>query len=96
MKLPNIQVKLQTADADLYVDAAFELEVATERDKAAVHQRLSRLREAEIGILSGLTPADVRGSREIARTKERLLEKFRGVLPGHDLRALYVNSLIVD
>ena len=96
VKLPNVVVKLQSSNVDLYVDASFELEVATEQDQAAVRKRMAVLREATIGILSGLTPSEVRGRSEIQRTKDRLLERFRAVVPSGELRALYVNNFIVD
>lgn len=95
LNLPHVIVKLQVNDRDLYVDVAFDLEVGSEPDKDAVRDRLARIQEATIKVLSESTPDDVRGSRHLSRTKARLLERFRGVVPGRNLKALYVSYLMV-
>jgi len=95
LSLPNVIVRLRADDEDLYLNVAFDLEVATERDKDAVRERLPRIQEATIRVLSDMTPADVRGSQQLAKAKARLLERFRSVVPGRQLRSLYVNYLVV-
>jgi len=95
LNLPNVIVKLQGADRDVYVDVSFDLEVGSEGDKDAAQDRLSGLREATIKVLSESTPEDVRGPRRLARTKARLLERFRNVVSGRKLKALYVSYLMM-
>jgi flagellar basal body-associated protein FliL len=95
VNLPNVIVKLREADRDVYVDVAFDLEVGSEHDKDAAHNRLSGLREATIKILSESTPDDMRGPRRLARTKARLLARFRNVVSGRKLKALYVSYLMM-
>src|SRR5437762_8315332 len=46
LNLPNVIVKLRGADRDVYVEVAFDLEVGSEHDKDAAHDRLSGLQEA--------------------------------------------------
>lgn len=94
--VPNVNVMLHSGDLDYYVEAAFALEVATERDREVVSGRMPRLREASIGFLSGLTPDELRGSRGLEKTKATLLESFRKVVPAQRLRAVYVTNLVVD
>jgi flagellar basal body-associated protein FliL len=95
LNLPNVIVKLQGSDRDVYVEVAFDLEVGSEHDKDAAHDRLSGLQEAAIKVLSESTPDDMRGPRRLARTKARLLERFRNVVSGRKLKALYVSYLMM-
>jgi len=95
LSLPNVVVKLHGSDRDVYVDVAFDLEVGSEHDKDAAQDRLSRIQEATIGVLSESTPDDMRGPRRLARTKARLLERLRNVVSGRNLKALYVSYLIM-
>jgi len=96
LNLPNVLVKLQAADRDVYVDVAFDLEVGSEHDKDAVQDRLSRIQDATVKVLSEATPDDMRGPRRLARTKARLLERFRSVVSGRNLKALYVSYLMTS
>jgi len=95
LNLPNVLVKLRGTDRDVYVDVAFDLEVGSEHDKDAAQDRLSRIQEATIKVLSESTPEDMRGPRRLARTKARLLERFRNVMSGRNLKALYVSYLLM-
>jgi flagellar basal body-associated protein FliL len=94
VSLPDVVVALNGTSL-LYVDAAFDLEVASERDRDAVKQQLPRVRHEMISFLSQLTPDELRGSAELAKTKARLLDRFRGVLPEQRLEALYLSYLAV-
>src|SRR6266478_7499242 len=96
LSLPEVVVGLRGSDSDLlYVDAAFSLEVASERDREAVSKQIPRVRDTTIGFLSDVTPTELRGSGELARTKARLLERFRNVLPSQRLKAVYLTYLAV-
>jgi flagellar basal body-associated protein FliL len=94
VSLPDVVVALN-GPSRLYVDAAFDLEVASERDRDAVKQQLARVRHVTISFLSQLTPDELRGSAELAKTKARLLDRFRGALPRQRLEALYLSYLAV-
>lgn len=94
VSLPDVVVALN-GPSRLYVDAAFDLEVASERDRDAVKQQLPRVRHETISFLSQLTPDELRGSAELAKTKARLLARFRGVMPEQRLEALYLSYLAV-
>src|SRR4051812_4905124 len=56
VSLPDVVVGLRSGGPDLYVDAAFDLEVASEQDQEAVRRHLPRVREETIQILSALSP----------------------------------------
>jgi flagellar basal body-associated protein FliL len=95
LSLPDVVVGLRGGGTDLYVDAAFDLEVASEQDRDAVRGQLSRVRDETIGFLSELSPDELRGSGELAKVKTRLLERFRNVMPNQRLKALYLTYLAV-
>lgn len=94
VSLPDVVVALN-GPADLYVDAAFDLEVASEQDRDAVNRQLPRVRNETIEFLSQLTPNELRGSAALSETKARLLDRFRGVMPRQRLEALYLSYLAV-
>lgn len=94
VSLPDVVVALN-GPADLYVDAAFDLEVASEQDRDAVKRQLPRVRNETIEFLSQLTPDELRGSAALTETKARLLDRFRGVMPRQRLEALYLSYLAV-
>jgi flagellar basal body-associated protein FliL len=94
VSLPDVVVALN-GQSDLYVDAAFDLEVASEQDRDAVKRQLPRVRNETIAFLSQLTPDALRGSAELSKTKARLLDRFRDVLPRQRLDALYLSYLAV-
>lgn len=94
VSLPDVVVALN-GPTDLYVDAAFDLEVASEQDRDAVKRQLPRVRNETIAFLSQLTPNELRGSAELSKTKARLLDRFRDVLPRQQLDALYLSYLAV-
>ena len=96
LSLPDVVVKLKVADGpDVFVDAAFDLELASAQDREAVRQQLSRVREETIGFLSELSPAELRGSDELTKTKARLLERVQNLVPSRRLKALYLSYLAV-
>jgi len=94
VSLPSVVVALN-GPSHLYVDAAFDLEVASEQDRDAVKQQLARVRHETISFLSQLTPDELRGSAELNKTKARLLDRFRGAMPRQRLEALYLSYLAV-
>jgi flagellar basal body-associated protein FliL len=94
VSLPDVVVALNGPSA-LYVDAAFDLEVASEQDRDAVKRQLARVRHETISFLSQLTPDELRGSAELTKTKARLLDRFRGAMPRQRLEALYLSYLAV-
>jgi flagellar basal body-associated protein FliL len=94
VSLPDVVVALN-GPTDLYVDAAFDLEVASEQDRDAVTRQMPRVRNETIEFLSQLTPNELRGSAELSRTKARLLDRFRGAMPRQRLEALYLSYLAV-
>ncbi|MDX2024161.1 MAG: flagellar basal body-associated FliL family protein [Deltaproteobacteria bacterium] len=93
VRLPDTLVRLQGHE-DLYVEASFDLEVSVEDDKEAVKAQLLRIHDATIEVLSKLGPEQLRGSRQLEKTKTRLLARLRREVPGQSLRAVYVSRLV--
>lgn len=96
VKVSNVNVMIHSGDTDHFVEAGFALEVASEEDRQIVKRRLSRLREASIGLLSGMRPEELRGSEGLEKAKATLLESFQKVIPHQRLKAVYVTNLVVD
>jgi flagellar basal body-associated protein FliL len=94
VSLPNVIVALD-GSSELYVDAAFDLEVASETDREAVNRQMPRVRNETIEFLRQLSPDELRGSAELNKTKARLLDRFRGALPKQRLEAIYLSYLAV-
>jgi flagellar basal body-associated protein FliL len=96
VKLPDVVVGLRDhRGTELYVDAAFDIEVASEEDRLAVRQQLARVRDQTIAFLSELSAEQLRGSDELAKIKVRLLDRYRSAMPGQHLKALYVSYLAI-
>jgi flagellar basal body-associated protein FliL len=94
VSLPDVIVALN-GSTELYVDAAFDLEVASENDREAITKQMPRVRNETIEFLRQLSPDELRGSAELSKTKARLLDRFRGVLPEQRLEAIYLSYLAV-
>jgi flagellar basal body-associated protein FliL len=95
VNLPKVIVRVGAAESDVYVHAAFDLEVASEQDKEAVRKLMPRLRHATIDVLSTMSAGEARGgTHAMTKTKARLLDQFRKVIPDRHLEALYVTSFL--
>jgi flagellar basal body-associated protein FliL len=95
VSLPKVIVRVHAAETDVFLHAAFDLEVTSERDKEAVGRQMPRLRDATIAVLSELGSDELQGGADAMRkTKGRLLARFKQVLPDRRLEALYVRSYL--
>ncbi|RMG17016.1 MAG: flagellar basal body protein FliL [Deltaproteobacteria bacterium] len=94
--LEDFVVQLRNPEAARYVRVGFELEVASEKDKAVVEQRRPLIRDIFISYLSDLTVEELKGSDGIARMKEELLRRCDKHLPGRPVRAIYVTDFVVQ
>lgn len=95
VSLPKVVVRLHGAESDVFLHAAFDLEVASERDKEVVRRQMPRLRDATIAVLSEMDSEDLKvGASAIEKTKGRLLERFQKMIPDRRLESLYVTSYL--
>ncbi len=96
LRLADFVVHLRDADADRYARVSFEIEVADEKAKVAVTQRMPQIRDAFLAYLSDRTAEDLRGSEAMVRVKDALGQKLSELAPGAPVRGLYVTELVVQ
>jgi flagellar FliL protein len=95
-KLPDFTVRLRNPEADRYARITFEVQVASESDKAAVETHLPQVRDAFLSYLSDRTLEELRGSEGIEKTKQALLDRMPRVAPGAKVLAIYVTDMVVQ
>jgi len=95
-KLADFVVHLRDPEADRYARVSFEVEVATEEEKAKLAGYMPRIRDAFIAYLSDRTLEELRGSESIARTKTALAERMGQLAPGVNIKGLYVTDLVIQ
>jgi flagellar protein FliL len=96
VRLPEFVVHLRDVDSERYARMAFELEVGTDLDKEKITAHLPRLRDALLAYLSDRTVSDLRGSENIARMKQALLEIVKAQVTNVPTRALYITDLVIQ
>ena len=96
LRLPDFVVHLRNPEADRYARITFEVQVATEADKAKVEARVPQVRDSFLSYLSDRTLEELRGSEGLASTKQALLEKMPGLVPGTRIEALYITDMVVQ
>lgn len=95
-KLADFVIHLRDPEADRYARVSFEVEVATEEEKARLAGYMPRIRDAFIAYLSDRTLEELRGSESIARTKTALQERMGQLAPGVHIKGLYVTDLVIQ
>jgi len=95
-KLADFVVHLRDPEVDRYARMSFEIEVATEEDRARLASFAPRIRDAFIAYLSDRTVEEMRGSEAIRRAKGVLEGRLAELAPGVAVRALYVTDLVVQ
>jgi flagellar FliL protein len=95
-KLADFVVHLRDPETDRFARVSFELEVATEEDKARLAPFTPRIRDAFIAYLSDRTLEEMRGSEAIRRTKAALEAQLPDLAPNVKIRALYVTDLVIQ
>lgn len=95
-KIADFVVHLRDPEADRYARVSFEVEVASEEDKAKLTGYMPRIRDAFIAYLSDRTLEELRGSESIARTKTALAERMGQLAPGVHVKGLYVTDLVIQ
>lgn len=95
-KLADFVVHLRDPEADRYARISFEVEVATEEEKAKLGGFMPRIRDSFIAYLSDRTLEELRGSESIARTKAVLAERLGLLAPGVKIKGLYITDLVIQ
>ncbi len=95
-KLADFVVHLRDPEADRYARVSFEVEVASEEEKAKLAAYMPRVRDAFIAYLSDRTLEELRGSESIARTQGALSERLVQLSPGVKVRGLYITDLVIQ
>lgn len=96
LKLENFVIQLKTVDQDRYVRVAFDVEVGTEEDKAALMDHMSSIRDLIIAFFADRTLDELRGSEAMERTKATLIKKVDELVPGRRIKNLYITDFIVQ
>lgn len=96
IKLADFVVHLRDVEADRYARVSFEVEVATEEDKAKLTAFMPRIRDAFTLYLSDRTLEELRGGEAIGRIKTQLSERMTELAPACKVKALYVTDLVIQ
>jgi flagellar FliL protein len=96
LKLPDFTVRLRNPEADRYARITFEVQVASESDKATIEAHLPQVRDAFLSYLSDRTLEELRGSEGIEKTKQALLDKMPSAAPGAKVLAIFVTDMVVQ
>jgi flagellar FliL protein len=96
VQLENFVVQLKAVDAERFAHLAIQLEVTTEEDKAKISQLLPRIRDSVIAFLADRTADELRGSEGMLRTKEEILARLQGIVPGRRITNVYITDFIIQ
>lgn len=95
-KMADFVVHLRDAEVDRYARISFEVELATEADKAKFDRYTPRIRDGFISYLSDRTLEELRGSAQVQKVKLQMQEQLKELAPGVTIRALYITDLVIQ
>jgi flagellar FliL protein len=95
-KMADFVVHLRDAEVDRYARISFEVELASEPDKAKFDKFTPRIRDGFIAYLSDRTLEELRGSEQVKKVKLQLQEQLKELAPGAKVRALYITDLVIQ
>lgn len=95
-RMADFVVHLRDAEVDRYARVTFEVELASEPDKAKFDRYMPRIRDGFITYLSDRTLEELRGSEQVKKVKASLLEELKELAPGAKIRALYITDLVIQ
>ncbi len=95
-KMADFVVHLRDAEVDRYARISFEVELASEADKARFDRFTPRIRDGFISYLSDRTLEELRGSEQVKKVKLQLQEQLKELAPGAKVRALYITDLVIQ
>jgi flagellar FliL protein len=96
LKLENFIIQLRGTDTDRYVRVAFDLELVTEPDRAAVQARMPHIRDAIISYFSDRSLDELRGSEGMDRIKLAVAKKLDDILAAHRVRSVFITELVIQ
>jgi flagellar protein FliL len=95
-RMPDFVVHLRDAEVDRYARLSFEVELASEEEKARFEKFGPRIRDGFISYLSDRTLEEFRGSDQVKKVKTTLHEALKELAPGVKIRALYITDLVIQ
>lgn len=95
-KMADFVVHLRDAEVDRYARISFEVELASEAEKAKFDRFTPRIRDGFISYLSDRTLEELRGSEQVKKVKVSLQEQLKELAPGAKVRALYITDLVIQ
>jgi flagellar FliL protein len=96
LKLENFIIQLRGTDTDRYVRVAFDLELVTEADRAAIQSRMPHIRDAIISYFSDRSLDELRGSEGMDRIKLAVAKKLDDILAAHRVRSVFITELVIQ
>ncbi len=96
LKLENFIIQLRGTDTDRYVRVAFDLELGTEADRAAVQARMPHIRDAIISYFSDRSLDELRGSEGMERIKLAVSKKLDDILAAHRVKSVFITELVIQ
>jgi flagellar FliL protein len=96
LKLDNFIIQLRGTDTDRYVRVAFDLELVTETDRAAIQSRMPHIRDAIISYFSDRSLDELRGSEGMDRIKLAVAKKLDDILAAHRVRSVFITELVIQ
>ena len=96
LKLENFIIQLRGTDTDRYVRVAFDLELGSESDRAAVQARMPHIRDAIISYFSDRALDELRGSEGMDRIKQAVSKKLDDILASHRVRSVFITELVIQ
>jgi flagellar FliL protein len=96
LKLENFIIQLRGTDTDRYVRVAFDLELVTEGDRAAIQARMPHIRDAIISYFSDRSLDELRGSEGMDRIKLAVAKKLDDILAAHRVRSVFITELVIQ
>jgi flagellar FliL protein len=94
--MADFVVHLRDAEVDRYARISFEVELASEEEKAKFERFTPRIRDGFIAFLSDRTLEELRGSEPVHKVKGQLQERLAQLAPGVKVRALYITDLVIQ
>lgn len=96
LRLADFVVHLRNPESDRYARFAFEIEIASERDKESLTARTAQLRDAFIIFLSDRTVEELRGGAGLDKLKQALFERLLEVAKDCHVRNLYITDFVLQ
>jgi len=96
LKLENFIIQLRGTDTDRYVRVAFDLELVSEADRAAIQSRMPHIRDAIISYFSDRSLDELRGSEGMDRIKLAVAKKLDDILSAHRVRSVFITELVIQ